>query len=287
MNQNQHIIPQVYLKQFGYKSKDGVWKVPTFNVEEIELMNKIDKTLVRQSNIKSLLAEINIYDLPIAEKDKKLLEDFFQLTENEYPKVIEELNKKEKISSKSRDSLVGFISLLFVRTNDYRLILEAVLDKKDYLYLEAIFDGNKERIKKLFSLPKKSAINFLIAFSGGYIYKCLKNFKISIIKSTAEEKWATTDNPVLVICKNYKDKQLDFMGIDTKVICPISPDYLAYIDHEKSHEKIYEGTNELIENRINIVDKITFEKIWYDLTDISRITKYLIVPTSNDNNNYR
>jgi len=62
-DQKQHIIPQTYLKQFGYKDQQGRWKVPTFNIEEIPLMNKINKTLVRQSNIESLLREENVFDL--------------------------------------------------------------------------------------------------------------------------------------------------------------------------------------------------------------------------------
>lgn len=91
MNQKQHIIPQVYLRQFGYRDKGGIWKVPTFNIGEIPLMNKIDKTLIRQSKIKSLLREENIYDIPVSEENKRQLEEFFKLTEDYYPQVIEEI----------------------------------------------------------------------------------------------------------------------------------------------------------------------------------------------------
>ena len=141
--------------------------------------------------------------------------------------------------------LLGFISLLFVRTKDYRMILNFVIENKDYPYLNGILEGNQKRIETVLNLPRKSAINFLTAFSGGYVYKCLQNFKVSIIKTISEEKWATTDNPVLVAGKADEEKRIDFMGIDTKMMCPLSPDFLAYIDHKDSSVQIYQGFENL------------------------------------------
>ena len=278
MNQKQHIIPQVYLRQFGYRGKGGIWKVPTFNIREIPLMNKIDKTLIRQSKIKNLLWEENIYDIPINEESKKQLENFFKLAEDCYPQVIEEIKNKGILSANKRGMLLAFISLLFVRTKDYRLILNGVIEKKDYLYLNGILEGNKKRIETVLNLERKSAGNFLIAFSGGYVFKCLQEFKISIIKSVPGEKWATTDNPVLVKVKADKQKRIDFMGIDTKIMCPLSPDFLAYINHKDSLDAMYEGFDNLKENQLNEIAKDTFEKIWYELTHKSRVTEYLIFP---------
>jgi hypothetical protein len=279
MNQKQHIIPKVYLKQFGYRDKGGIWKVPTFNIEEISLMNKIDKTLVKQSNIKSLLREENIYDIPISKESKRQLEEFFNLTENYYPKVIEEIKNEGELSANKKDMLLGFISLLFVRTRDYRMILNHVIENKDYPYLNGILEGNQKRIETVLNLPRKSAVNFLTAFSGIYVYKCLQNFRVSIIKTIPEEKWATTDNPVFTLGKADKNKRIDFMGIDTKMLCPLSPDFLAYVDHKDSSTQIYRSLEEIKENKVNEIDKETFMKIWHQLTDMSRITKYLIIPT--------
>lgn len=279
MKQDQHIIPQVYLKQFGYQDENGIWKVPTYNIDEIKLMNKIDKTLIRQSNIKSLLQERNIYDIPTNDENKSDLEGFLKLTEDNYPQIIEEIKMGNTLSIHNRKMLLGFISLLFVRTKDYRKILNAVIENKDYIYLNGILDGNKRRIETILTLPIESAINFLIAFSGGYIFKCLLNFKVSIIKTISTEKWSTTDNPVLAIVKTDDQNRFDFMGVNTKMMCPLSPDYLAYIDHKDSNIQLFPNFEKLVENRVNKIDNDTFEKIWYKLTDISRITKYLIAPT--------
>ena len=279
MNQKQHIIPQVYLKQFGYRDKNGTWKVPTFNIGELDLMQKLGKTLVRQSNIKSLLQEVNIYDIPIGEMDKKVLEEFFTLAENHYPKVIEEISLRNELTVEKKEMLLGFISLLYVRTKDYRIILNRVIENKDLTYMLGIFEGDKKRIDNLLRLPREAAINFLIAFSGIYLYKCLQNFNVKIIKAISEEKWATTDNPVSVTCKLNEKQELDFMGIDTKIICPLSPDYLAYIDHTGSEINLFEGCENLIENKVNEIPKQTFEKIWHALINKNRATEYLVIPT--------
>lgn len=277
MKQNQHIIPQVYLKQFGYQTINGIWKVPTVNIEQLELMNKINKKLIQKSNIKSLLTEVNLYDISSGD-NRKMLEEFFQLAEDNYPKAIRELNSTGTLSLNNKEILIGFISLLLVRTIDYRKFLDLVIKRKDLTYLNGILENNKNRVEYILSLPKETAINYLTAFSGGYIYNCLKGFKLHIIKAIPEEKWVTTDNPVLVKCNSFEGIKVDFMGIDTKVICPITSEYLGYIDHKDSNIELYDGLDKLVENEINEVSRDIFEKIWCDITDKSRITKYLIVP---------
>ena len=244
-------------------------------------MQKLDKTIVRQSNIKRLLHEENIYDIPIGEMDKRVLEEFFTLTETHYPQVIDEIKLENELTVERREMLLGFISLLYVRTKDYRTILDNVIENNDLTYMLGIFAGDRRRVDKLLRLPRKAALNFLIAFSGIYVYKCLQNFSVKIIKTISEEKWATTDNPVSVTCKLTEKQQIDFMGIDTKIICPLTPDYLAYIDHKESEINIYEGCENLVENKVNEIPEGTFKKIWKDLINKNRATEYLIVPTMN------
>ena len=80
MRQKQHIIPQVYLKQFGYRDKHGRWKVSVAAVKDIDIMNRQDKNIIRQSNIKSLLREVNYYDIPSSKKNKRqLVKSYYQL----------------------------------------------------------------------------------------------------------------------------------------------------------------------------------------------------------------
>jgi len=276
-DQNQHIIPQTFLKQFGYKDKHGRWKVPTFNVEEIPIMNDINKTLVKQSNIESLLREQNIYDLSGKIENKKQLDNTFKILEDCYPSIIKEINETKRISNESKEKLITFISFLFIRTHDFREIAEHLLKTKNQDYLEAVIGDNKNRINTLLSLPVEKAINFLIGFSGFYISKVLFHFEIIIIETIETEKWATTDNPVLLQCKTT-DNIIDFLGIDTEILCPISQDYLVFIFHPDSNF----SHNELRKLNINEVNKTSielYEKIWHKLVDKSRVTKYIIVPS--------
>lgn len=280
--QKQHIVPEVYLKQFGYKDKGGIWKVSTFNIEEIGLMNKLNKDLIRQSNIKTLLQEVNIFDIPEIDENRRLLEKIFKLTEDHYPHIIEAVKAHQFISSDNRSKLLGFISLLYTRSPDHRYILRSVIQNKDMVYLKGIMDGDQTRINYLFQLPIESGINFLIAFSAGFIFRALLNFRVSLIKNIPGETWATTDNPVTIICKADETKRLDFMGIDTKIIFPMSPEYLAYIDHRESKIDIYKGIDNLKENHVVEISQETFTTIWMQVTDLSKITKYMIF--SNENN---
>jgi hypothetical protein len=278
-DQNQHIIPQTYLKQFGYKDKHGRWRVPVFNIEQIPLMNNINKTLVKQSNIKSLLREQNIYDLSGTIENKKHLDNTFKILEDCYPLIINEINETKRISIESKQKLITFISFLFVRTYDFRGIADHLLKSRNRDYLEAIIEDNKDRINTLLSLPVEKAINFLIGFSGFYISKVLSQFEITIIETIETEKWATTDNPVLVQCK-ATGNIIDFLGIDTELLCPISQDYLVFIFHPNSTF----SQNELRKLHTNEVNKISiglYESIWYKLVDKSRVTKYIIVPSMN------
>jgi hypothetical protein len=284
MNQKQHIIPQVYLKQFGYLDKNRTLKVPVLDIEEIPLMEQINKTIIHQSNIESLLREENIYDIPINGTDKRQLEDFFKLTEDNYQQVIDEIKTTRELSSDKMQKLIAFISLLYVRTKDFRLILNHVIDNNDFTYINGILSNNRKRLNAIVELPKNSAINFLTAFSGGYVYNCLQHFRVAIIETIPDKKWATSDNPVMISFKADENKRIDFMGIDTKIFCPLSPDYLAYIDHKDSKYNVYNELLCLEENRTNKISKETFESIMNNITSKSRITKYLIIPNENINN---
>lgn len=279
MNQKQHIVPQVYLKQFGYQDKHGRWKVPAVSVKDIELMNRLDKDIIKQSNIKSLLREVNYYDIPDFESNG-LLEEFFQLPEDRYANVIHEIEQKGELPLKKKDMLFGFIAHLAVRTKKYTNMLEQILEDRDYSYLLGVLEGNHRRVDHLYAVQRKSALNLLTGLSGGYIYLRLQqDFRISIVATISDEKWATTDNPVLIKCGVNQHGIIDFMGIDTKLICPLSKDYLAYIDHPKSNINFYEGFDQLAENKVNSISTSAFEKVWMDVTDGSRITEYLILPT--------
>jgi hypothetical protein len=242
-------------------------------------MNKLDKTIVRQSNIESLLREQNIYDIPLLNGEKRILENFFKLTEDNYQEIIDEIKNQSILSFEKKDKLIAFIALLYVRAKDFRQILGKALNDRDNTLLLGIMNGNTERVNSLYNIPKKSAINLLTAFSGGYVYNALRNSRVFFINAISGEKWATTDNPVMVKFKISVNRNVDFFGIDTKLLCPLSQDYLAYVDYEDSKMSIYPEFDSLKENKVNNISENIFEIIWKELTEKNRIAEFLILPT--------
>jgi len=240
-------------------------------------MNKISKTLVRQSNIESLLREENVFDLSGKLGNKKQLERTFKILEDTYPTIISEIDRTRKISVESKQKLLTFISFLFIRTYDFRQIAEDILRSRDEGYISAIIGEHKKRIDTLLSLSIDNAINFLIGFSVYYIAKILSLFEIVIIETIESEKWATTDNPVHIQCK-ATGRIIDFLGIDTEILCPISQNYLVFIFHPKSDfsQNILRNLNR---NEVNKISIELYERIWYKLVDQSSVTKYIIVPS--------
>ena len=277
-SQKQHIIPQTYLKQFGYQDSHGRWKVPTFNIEEIPTMNKINRTLVRQTNIESFLRESNIFSLSGKTGNEDLLEKTFKTYEDCYPTIIIDINGTKKILPENRQKLLGFISFLFIRTYDFRQIASDLLQAKNRNSISAIMEGDQKRLENLLNLPVSQAVNFLIGFTGFYIARILSsNFELVLIETIAEEKWGTTDNPVLMHCRS-NGKQIDFLGMDTEILCPLSKDYLAFIFHPESTF----STNTLRKleiNKVNNIERAVYESIWLQLVDIKRATKFIIVPS--------
>lgn len=275
MKQKQHIIPQVYLKQFGYQNSNGIWKIPTFDVGKIPIMNKIRKTLFDHLPIKSLLQEVNRFDIPDIPDNPKIVENIFQITETNYPRIIKDLTINHSLSFESKSMLLEFIAFLFVRTNDFRLIINSAIENNDEVFLNIITEGNTKNKNNILALSRDSAINVITVYSGYFIYTRLKHFKLYIIKALDTEKWPTTDNPVLIISKMNEKKHIDFMGIDTKVLFPISPSFLAFAEHPTSNISSYINSTTLIENQINTINYDTFTNLLNLLTHESRITKYM------------
>ena len=86
INQNQHIIPQVYLKQFGYVLNDQ-YKVSVL---------KIGEKFTPQKSIKSFLAQTNIFDIKSDNPEiVRLFESLNCDIENVYLEVINDLETKK------------------------------------------------------------------------------------------------------------------------------------------------------------------------------------------------
>ncbi len=222
------------------------------------------------------MQEVNIYDIPEAQEDPRMLEMFLKLTEDEYTSIIEELKNDNSLSMNGKAKLLGFVSLMFSRTHDFKAILTNMIQNKNLDFINHLLENKMDRLKYIRSLPVESAVNFLIAFSGGYLYNALTYFNVTLIKSKPDERWATTDNPVSIKC-HVENSRIEFMDENTKLYFPISPDYLACFYHPATNIKD-SGFELLNTNSVNEITPENFNKTWLAITHRDRITKYMIIP---------
>ncbi len=226
-NQYQHRISQVYLRQFGYKDKNGKKWLSVWEIGSEYTDNK---------SIKSFSAEKNIFDLPFVNpNERRKFEELNGDIETYYPIIIEDLNVKQKLTEKSKGYLISFIVNLLCRSKSFREQINTFLqtDQRDYLLTEITVyhsDRGNQLRKSLEKIKINDQLN-IILFSAWY-YLCKKltssNFDYVILKDFSNRGWVTSDNPV-VIKKNINDQTL--LSKETEIYFPISPNYLFYLDH--------------------------------------------------------
>jgi len=225
--QTQHIISQVYLKQFGFKDNTGKNWISVWELGSEYTDNK---------SIKSFLAEENIFDLPFKNlKERRKFEELNGDIETYYPKIISDLNNGQKLSEKSKANLISIIINLLCRTKSFRNQIDFLLqsDKRDYFLNEITNYHGPFRNQLKHSLTRfrlDDQVN-LVLFSVWY-YFCKKltssNFDYVILKDFSNRGWITSDNPV-VIKDNINEVTL--LAQETEIFFPISPKYLFYLDH--------------------------------------------------------
>lgn len=243
-NQNQHRISQVYLKQFGYKDKNGKNWISVWEIGSEYTDNK---------SIKSFSAERNIFDLPFSDiNEKRKFEEFNGDIETYYPKILSGLDQNQKLTDKSKAYLISLIVNLLCRNESFSKQIDCFLrtDKRDY-FLAEITLYHDDKGNQLKESLKKIKIDYqlnIVLFSVWY-YLCKKltssNFDYVILKGFSNRGWATSDNPV-IIKNNINENTL--LSKETEIFFPISRNYLFYLDHMD-----YNKSNSLKVNKQEIV----------------------------------
>ncbi len=122
MEQKQHRVPQVYLKEFGFRDGDQ-WMITTAEKHNAELMRGVGRRWVGAKSIASVTTAENEFDLgDVFPEEKKLLEQFFWNFENEYGSVVKQLDE-QKFTDKSLGKLTDFVASLLIRSRLFRSVL--------------------------------------------------------------------------------------------------------------------------------------------------------------------
>lgn len=252
-NQNQHLIPQVYLKQFGYQV-NGQHKVSVL---------KIGEKFVRQKSIKAFLAQINIFDIKSDNPEiQRIFESLNCDIENVYPEMIQDLNNNGQLGEKSLAILLQLIPNFIARSNHWRSNVEFLLNsnvRENFLKITCAHRAesfeelaNKEFYLVMLEGPTDEIINRALLFFQEYLLRRVGHYEVVILKSQDGKPWFTTDNPVIV---ENRTGRFELLAKESELYFPLNPDYLIYLHYSGSDDKTNELRN-LKSNSIHIATDV-------------------------------
>ncbi|MBL7910426.1 MAG: DUF4238 domain-containing protein [Bacteroidia bacterium] len=254
-NQDQHIIPRVYLKKFGYVNQNNQWMVSVL---------KRGENFSRQKSIEGFTIATNHFD--IESEDIRIQRMFEQLNgelENEYNSIIDELIEGSKIIDKSCAMILQTIGNLTCRSDIWRNWVFGILNhanKRTFLMsilghnatsfadLNSILERPHYRI--LLDLSPEQAINRVLLYFLEHLWIRLQHYEIVILKSQEQKPWFTSDNPVVLL---NRTRRFECLCPESEIYFPLSPDYLVYIHYPGSNDK----RNKMRSYQPNIIHEAT------------------------------
>lgn len=239
--QNQHRVPQVYLKEFGYRTKGGQWKISALEKKQFPQMKESNKIFYSQQNIKSVTAEYNIFDLDGGDPNGiSGFEDLNGKLENWYPKIIGDLRRNNKLSDNSEGILIQLISNLLCRGEQFRELIDGFLNSESRLrFLQAMCcflnDKGDGFINYLNSIPIELQLNPACVVVIDHILNKLSSFDYIILKDFNNRGWITSDNPVVL--DNNRELGGSVFSVNTELYLPLSKDLCVFFSHSNAKNK--------------------------------------------------
>ncbi|HLO55162.1 MAG TPA: DUF4238 domain-containing protein [Saprospiraceae bacterium] len=198
---NQHIIPQIYLKLFGFSRffKSEIWFVSVKDLKENKWQDR---------EIGKFLSENYIYTLENYKEIHELIieRDLNGAIETRIPIIIDQLESgllDQNVQLGIAETAANFLA----RTKRCREWLKGWISREDFrdffeiiIEFEGFNDAQKENIFNSYKeMSEKDAINSLMVTYMNHTSKQLKSASIEVLKSTRENPFFTTDNPVTLI----------------------------------------------------------------------------------------
>jgi hypothetical protein len=269
-NQNQHRVPQVYLKQWGYKAADDRWYIFTIGK---------DSKQVKESRVDGFSTAINVFDyLTDDPGDKRHYEITAGEVEKKYNTVVRSIHHQKMLNSLHEDLLRHFIASLICRSEVFRDFFTVMLadNRRVDNILGEITTFETEvpgmlgfALKTLEPGERMSLVQGIVT---NYFSKALRNFKSVILRDFNDLNWFTSDNPV------HMDLQEDYNSIvspDSEIYLPLSPSLCLFLFCEDT-EKNANPLRRLPPNKIHDTEFETFQAVNRIL--IHNGVKELIIP---------
>lgn len=234
--QNQHKVPQVYLKQFGYK----------FHQQDKVSVLKLGEKFTRQKSIESFLAESNLYDIDSENPEiERIFERLNCDIENEYSDITSDLENERTLSKKSYAVLLQLIPNFIARSDNWRSFVYHILEsdaKENFLkvicaHLVDNFEDleGKDFFRVMVDNPVEEVINRALMFFTDHLMRRIGHYEIVIIEAQDGKSWFTSDNPVIL---ENRTARLEIMQKESEVYFPINSKYLAYLHFRDSDDKV-------------------------------------------------
>ena len=275
--QDQHKLPQVYLKKFGYLDKSNQWKVSVINRKE---------KFTRQKSIESFTAVTNIFDINSSDpRIQRIFEELNCDLETEYNNIIGDLINKQKLSIKSNAYLLQLIGNLMIRSDYWReWTLGMLKHKNKENFLQIILGHNCKDEAEFLNIKKlpfyriladgspDEIINRVLLYLVDYFMLRLWHYEIVILESQEDKLWFTSNNPVVVHNRILRN---EIFAKESELYFPLSPKYLAYVHFKGSEDK----KNPLRTFKKNVDHKAKDDQIEF-LTKIilDNQAEFLIIP---------
>lgn len=267
--QGQHIIPQVYLKQFGYTKNGECW-ISVYRCGTRKTQNE---------KIIDFTKKTNIFDAPFLNIEaRRSFENLSGEIENGYLTIIKNLQNQKQITAKNKEYAIHFVANMLCRTNPFRKFVIDIINnpnsrEKFANEITLFLDDNNETKELINAYKTDFHINVASIFIMNHLVEIFRKFDVVIIKRQPNKGWLTTDSPV------HLDKQGQFdwiIPIESEIYLPLSKDYCLFMFHPNS--KL--NSNPLRKLKINRISEIEF-KLFDDITKkiILDYDKYLIFNT--------
>jgi hypothetical protein len=266
--QGQHVVPQVYLKQFGFMEND----------EWLLSVCEVGKTKTEIVKIVDFTKKTNIFDLPFSDPElKRHFENKSNEVENRFRTILSNLDNQKRIIEKDKYYLTYFVANILCRTNPFRCFVESLLNNSDteakFIREITMFSNNPETTKELLETVRKDfKLNVAICTLMEHLAHVFSFFEMVVLKDMSGKGWLTTDRPVYL---DKKDKYEWIIPVESELYFPLSKDYFLFMYLPNSPIQ----DNELRKLKVNKVNPVDFE--FFDALNKKLLTnhvyKYLIM----------
>lgn len=256
--QDQHKVPKVYLKKFGYLDANKQWKVSVI---------KSGEHFTRQKSIRSFTALTNVFDIkslnPIIHRT---FETFNSKLESNYNAIIDDLENNGKLSEENDAYLMQFTANMICRSDCWRNWALGMLshENKPNILKAILWEELKDRIsfaefdrdpffRLLVDSKPEEVINVVLILFTGHLLRRLQHYEMVFLQSPEGKPWFSSTNPVVV---ENRINKFEIFEKESEIYFPLTPKYLVYMHCKLSEDR----ENELRKHSSNQVVKASDEQ---------------------------